>query len=312
MHRRAAAPPTGLLGALLSALLAAPMGALLAASAAAETVPLRESELPEANFAFAHRLGTGVYEISGRTVQVYSLPFEWRLRVREEAVEGDGGAAGDGGTEGRRGRAGLTLTLPVTLGFFDFKLEDVLESGLPSDIATLSFVPGLRWDLEVGDRWQLQPFVEAGIARDRSSDLRSRVATVGATVDRRTASRHGMLRVHHAFEYAHASIDGFPGDDFALFVSGAELTRALPVKPGRRALDWAPYGAVRWYPDLPGVPLLASAPMRGVTRLQGEIGLTFGTVEPLRIGGVTLPRIGLGWRFGEHLSVARLVIGERF
>jgi len=28
--------------------------------------------------------------------------------------------------------------------------------------------------------------------------------------------------------------------------------------------------------------------------------------------GVTLPRIGLGWRFGEHLSVARLVIGERF
>lgn len=304
MRRRATAPPTGLLGALL--------GALLAAPAAAETVPLRESELPEANFAFAHRLGTGVYEISGRTVQVYSLPFEWRLRVREDAVEGDGGVAGDGRTEGRRGRAGLTLTLPVTLGFFDFKLEDVLESGLPSDIATLSFVPGLRWDLEVGDGWQLQPFVEAGVARDRSSDLRSRVATVGATADRRTASRHGMLRVHHAFEYAHASIDGFPGDDFALFVSGAELTRALPVKPGRRALDWAPYGAVRWYPDPPGVPLLASAPARGVTRLQGEIGVTFGTVEPLRIGGVTLPRIGLGWRFGEHLSVARLVIGERF
>jgi hypothetical protein len=269
---------------------------LLAAPAAAETMPLRESELPEANFAFAHRLGTGVYEISGRTVQVYSLPFEWRLRERE---------ADDG-------RAGLTLTLPVTLGFFDFKLEDVLESGLPSDIATLSFVPGLRWDLEVGDGWRLQPFVEAGIARDRSSDLRSRVATVGTTADRYTASRHGMLRVHHAFEYAHASIDGFPGDDFALWVSGAEVMRPLPTAPGHRAFDWAPYGAVRWYADAPGVPLLASAPARGVTRLQGEIGVSFGAVEPIRIGGVTLPRIGLGWRFGEHLSVARLVIGERF
>ena len=279
---------------------------LLAAPAAAETVPLRESELPEANFAFAHRLGTGVYEISGRTVQVYSLPFAWRLRGREDRVE-----AGDG-REAREGRAGLTLTLPVTLGFFDFKLEDVLESGLPSDIATLSFVPGLRWDLAAGDGWQLQPFVEAGIARDRSSDLRSRVATVGATADRRTASRHGMLRVHHAFEYAHASIDGFPGDDFALWVSGVEVLRPLPTAPGRRAFDWAPYGAVRWYADPPGVPLLASAPARGVTRLQGEIGVSFGTVEPLRIGGVTLPRIGLGWRFGEHLSVARLVIGERF
>lgn len=276
---------------------------LLAATAAAETVPLRESELPEANFAFAHRLGTGVYEISGRTVQVYSLPFEWRLRGRGTA---------EAGVEGGGSRAGLTLTLPVTLGFFDFKLEDVLESGLPSDIATLSFVPGLRWDLEAGDGWQLQPFVEAGIARDRSSDLRSRVATVGTTADRHTVSRHGMLRVHHAFEYAHASIDGFPGDDFALWVSGAELVRPLPTKPGRRAFDWAPYGAVRWYADPPGVPLLASAPARGVTRLQGEVGVSFGTVEPLRIGGVTLPRIGLGWRFGEHLSVARLVIGERF
>jgi hypothetical protein len=27
---------------------------------------------------------------------------------------------------------------------------------------------------------------------------------------------------------------------------------------------------------------------------------------------VTLPRIGLGYRFGEDLSVFRLVIGERF
>jgi len=288
------------------ALLCGLLSGLLAADAVAETVPLRESELPEANFAFAHRLGTGVYEISGRTVQVYSLPFEWRLRGRGAAADGADGA------DGRKGRAGLTLTLPVTLGFFDFKLEDVLESGLPSDISTLSFVPGLRWDLEVGEGWQLQPFVEAGIARDRSSDLRSRVATVGTTADRYATSRHGMLRVHHAFEYAHASIDGFPGDDFALWVSGAELVRPLPTTPGRRAFDWAPYGAVRWYADPPGVPLLASAPARGVTRLQGEIGVSFGTVEPLRIGGVTLPRIGLGWRFGEHLSVARLVIGERF
>lgn len=285
---------------LATGLVAALLGALPSPRAAGESAPLRDSELPEANFAFAHRLGTGVYEISGRTVQVYSLPFEWRLREREAD------------TEDRKGRAGLTLTLPVTLGFFDFRLEDVLESGLPRDIATLSFVPGLRWDLTVGDGWQLQPFIEAGIARDRRSDLRSKVATVGATADRVRPSQAGLLRVHHSFEYAHASIDGVPGDDFALWVSGLELTRPLPAGPGRRAFDWAPYGALRWYADAPAVPLLASAPSRGVTRLQGEIGVSLGTVEPLRIAGVTLPRVGLGWRFGDRLSVVRLVIGERF
>ena len=55
---------------------------------------MRESKLPAANFAYAHRLGTGIYEISGRTVQVYSLPFERRLRERDDE------------------HAGLVLTLP--------------------------------------------------------------------------------------------------------------------------------------------------------------------------------------------------------
>ena len=134
----------------------------------------------------------------------------------------------------------------------------------------------------------------------------------GATADRRSESRHGALRWHHSLAYAHSRIDGAGSDDFALLVSGIELTRPLDTRIGDVALDFAPYAALRWYPDAPSVPLLASAPTGGVTRLQGELGITLGTAEPLRIAGVTLPRIGLGYRFGEDLSVFRLVIGERF
>ena len=278
-----------------SALIAAVLVAGLHGLGAKAAEPLlRESELPEANFAFAHRLGTGIYEISGRTVQVYSLPFERRLREQEED------------------RPGLVLTLPVTLGFFNFKVQDILESGLPSDISTLSFVPGLRWEIALDDGWALQPFVEAGVARDRTDDLRARVATVGATADWRGASRHGALRWHHSLAYARSRIDRAGTDDFALWVSGGEVLRPMAVQVHDEPLDWAPYAAIRWYPDAPAVPLLASAPTRGVTRLQGELGVTFGTVRPVRIAGVELPRVGLGYRFGEHLSVFRLVIGERF
>jgi hypothetical protein len=257
----------------LAAAIVAAVVAVLPRPAGAEPTPLRETELPEANFAFAHRLGTGIYEISGRTVQVYSLPFERRLREAED------------------GRAGLVLTLPVTLGFFNFKVQDILESGLPSDISTLSFVPGLRWEIEAGEHWQLQPFVEA---------------------DWRGTSPHGALRWHHSLAYARSRIDGAGTDDFALWVSGGELVRPLETRLRDRQLDWAPYAALRWYPDAPSVPLLASTPARGVTRLQGELGFTLGTTQPVKIAGVELPRIGLGYRFGEELSVFRLVIGERF
>ena len=292
--RRSTAAFAAALAIILTTVLAAVPAAAQPAEDPARSTPLRESELPEANFAFAHRLGTGIYEISGRTVQVYSLPFERRLRERDNE------------------RAGLVLTLPVTLGFFDFKVEDILESGLPSDLSTLSFVPGLRWEIGIGEHWEVQPFVEAGVARDRSNSLQASVATLGATADRRSESRHGALRWHHSLAYAHSRIDGAGSDDFALLVSGIELTRPLDTRIGDVALDFAPYAALRWYPDAPSVPLLASAPTGGVTRLQGELGITLGTAEPLRIAGVTLPRIGLGYRFGEDLSVFRLVIGERF
>jgi len=268
-----------------------------AAAPAPAGTPLRDAEMVEANFAFSHRLGSGVYEISGRTVQIYRLPFEWAWRE----------------PEGRR--PGLAVTLPVTLGFFGFKVQDVVETGLPSDISTLSFVPGLRATYRLGDHWRMRPFVEAGLAVDRTEDLRSRVVTVGGDAEWRGPWRGGDGRYRAMLEYSRASIDDLPGDDYALLVNGVELTRPLPARVRGRRLDAAPYAALRWYADAPKVPVLTgggTAVAREVARVQAEFGVTFGTVEPLRIGRVRLPRLGVGYRFGEDLSVFRLVIGDPF
>ena len=43
-----------------------------------------------------------------------------------------------------------------------------------------------------------------------------------------------------------------------------------------------------------------------------ELGVTFGATEPLRLWRIPLPRIGLGYRFGDSLSVYRLVFGTPF
>ncbi len=283
--------------ALLALLLVAATPWTPAASARADGTPLRDAEQVEANFAFSHRLGSGVYEISGRTVQIYRLPFEWTWRE----PEGE--------------RPGLAVTLPLTLGFFGFKVQDVIETGLPSDISTLSFVPGVRATWRIGEHWRLRPFAEAGVAVDRTEDLRSRVLTVGGDAEWRGPWPGGDGRYRAALEYSTASIDDLPGDDYALLVNGVELTRPLPARLRGRRLDIAPYAALRWYADAPKVPVLtggATAVAREVARVQGEFGVTFGTVEPLRIGRVRLPRLGIGYRFGNDLSVFRLVIGEPF
>jgi len=258
--------------------------------------PLRAAEQAESNFAFAHRLGSGVYEISGRTVQIYRLPIEWHWRKPEE------------------NRPGVTFTLPLTFGFFGFKFQDVIETGLPEDISTISFVPGVRWEFLHGEHWRLRPFFEAGIARDRAKDLSSTVYSLGGESQWRGAIGDFMGRYYGEMVYSRAHLKDLPNDDYVLVVNGFEATHPLAMRIRDHQVDIAPYGALRWYANAPSVPVLSSGPAasREIARLQGEVGFTVGTVQPWKIGRVTLPRLGLGYRHGENVSVFRLIIGDPF
>ncbi len=271
------------------------LGLLAPRPAVAQAGPLRDAEQAESNFVFAHRLGSGVYELSGRTLQIYRLPLEWRLGAPTPT------------------RPGLTLTLPVTAGFFDFRVPDVIETGLPSSISTLSVVPGLRWDYRLDEAWQVAPFVEAGLARDNGTDLEARVMTAGARAEWRGETRWGEGRYVAAFSYAYADPQQQPVDDFALLTHSLQLQRPLQARPRGHALQWLPYASLRWYADPPSTPLTANGLRGGTTaRVQAEFGVTFGTVAPLKLGRVALPAVGIGYRFGENLSVFRVIIGQPF
>ena len=105
-----------------------------------------------ANFAFATQLGSGVYSVSGRTLQIYRLPFRHEFRPVSES------------------RFGIALTLPVTFGFYDFELRDVADGEIPASVDAVSFVPGLEFAFEVNPDWTLTPYVEAGISKARDLD----------------------------------------------------------------------------------------------------------------------------------------------
>ncbi|NDE01400.1 MAG: hypothetical protein EBZ91_06545 [Gammaproteobacteria bacterium] len=268
--------------------------ALWAAAAGAIAAEPPEETLPQGNFAFAHRLGSGIYEISGRTVQVYRLPFEWQWREPSER------------------HAGVMVTVPITLGFFDFKPELLLEEGLPTDVSTLAVVPGLRWNFSASDIWHISPFIEAGVARDRRNDRNSQVFTAGLEISRTDPSRFGPLRQKYSAIYALSSTDEVGRDSLVQIVGGFEVPRELRRAPGRKPWGYAPYTALRWYPQPPGTPLLAVRSAQRVAPLQAEVGIMFGPLEPVRVGRFTLPRVGLSYRVGRDLQAVSLVFGEAF
>ena len=265
---------------------------LLATVAGAAPRPLRSNEQAVINFGFATQLGSGIYSISGRTLQVYRLPFGY-TPARDESS-----------------RLAWRLTLPLTIGFLDFKAHDVVDNGLPQQFDTYSFVPGVELDYAVTDAWTLQPFAEAGVARDRNADVDQRVYSVGLRT--RYDFARGPVDWQAYGEVVRvvveqASLDGT--DDFTRVRVGLTARRPFTAQRSGRRPDYLVYGFTEAFTDAPAGP---AGERDGGAELQYEMGVTFGATETPRIWRIPLPRVGLGYRFGDGLSVYRIVFGSPY
>jgi hypothetical protein len=226
---------------------AAALLALCACDPAAAQDTLRASEEQLVNFAFATRLGSGVYSISGRTLQLYRLPF------------------------------GYTLTEPdpVTLGLVDFKPQDVIDTGLPENLDTLSVVPGIELDFELTPLWHLVPFAEAGRALDLQGGDDATVYSFGVDATARKSFDAFTARLLLGASYAAVEPDAtLRSDDMVLLEAGIEARRPLTLALSGHALDWGAYLFADYFVDRADEPLDKAA--ESPNRMQFEVGLTIG------------------------------------
>jgi len=265
---------------------------LLGTTSAAAPRPLTASEQAVLNFGFATQLGSGIYSVSGRTLQVYRLPFGYTLPAAEDT------------------RARLRITLPVTIGFLDFEARDVIDTGLPQRLDTYSVVPGLELDYALTEQWHLEPFGEVGLARDTSIDVDQRVYSVG--LRSRYDLQQGATDWQGYAELVHTAVEDTVSDDTDDFVRlrvGATARRPFVAAGSRRRPDYLLYGFAEAYTDAPAGPA-GDRPRND--DMQYEVGFTLGATETLRLWRIPLPRIGFGYRFGADLSVYRIVFGSPY
>ena len=255
--------------------------------------PLSASEATLINFGFATQLGSGVYSLSGRTLQVYNLPFSWDVPAR----------AGS--------RVQFRLTLPVTLGFLNFKPIDVIDNGLPEHVDTYGFVPGVESDIRMREDWMLQPFVQAGIARDRSSSANQWVYALG--VRSYYDFGRGVTRWQQYDELVRVVVDPpSPAgtDDFTRLRVGITARRPFADASVGQQADILGYAFAEVYTDAPAGPATKDGD-RGAPP-QYEVGFTLGATQGLRLWKIPVPRLGFGYRFGDGLDVYRFVIGSPY
>ena len=267
--------------------------AMLAAPSAHAQSPLRAAEEQLVNYAFATQLGSGVYDVSGRTLQIYRLPFAHTLLPPSTD------------------RTGVRLTLPLTLGLVDFEPDDVLDTGLPESLDTVSFVPGIELDFQLSPHWHLLPFAEFGHSWELGEDADATVYSLGAHAAALWSDEWIDVRFDIGATYTAVEPDApLRKDDMLLVEIGVEGRHALGLTVAGHPLDGGLYLLGQSFVERAEEPL-NRAPAQA-DRYQFEIGVTLGTRSKVTVWRMPVPRLGIGYRFGKDLDVWRLVLGAPF
>jgi hypothetical protein len=259
---------------------------------------LADDDVPVLGFAFSHYTGSGIYVVEDRTVQVYDIPISFSPMKLEEH------------------RLGLRLTLPISLGFYDFEPKDVIELGLPEHVGTASFLPGVRFDFRPAERWILGPFLETGVAKDFEG---GELVLVGGTgIDSQffflDSDVVGLLR-NRLVAAASRTTDSDVRESYLEFRTSVETSFLLPLTVRGRATDLTGFAAAYVFhkPPEETATRLLGEPLGGEdTWVQWEVGLTFGARPKAKWWKVPIPRFGLSYRFGDGEDAVRIVFGAPF
>lgn len=240
------------------------------------------------NHAFATELGTGVYDIAGRSVFIVSITPAWELREATEA------------------QAGVRMVFPMSGGSFNFRPDDAIDGKLPNRIDSYTVMPGFEFDFPLRKEWVLTPWLRAGasFAEGNSDGL---LWGLGARVGRDLDFDEVSLTQRHEVGLVAVSYRNLPNDRFLRQRNALDLRQpTFPIGFGRRLLVSA-YSILDIVPDPPAAPAGVKPSV-----VQLEAGITLNGDPRPQIGSWRWPRLGFGYRFAGEFSGWRIVIGAPF
>ncbi len=281
MRRSPLSPISAAVGAVAAALL---LG--LAGHASAQQGG--DSPSPAAPLLFA--LGMGEPTVSDGSVNDVRMPFGYTLISPE-------------------GRPwGLRLRLIVYAGIYDLNFADAVD--LDVRFQSLAATPGVEFLVPVGKGWTLKPFTEIGYAWNFDQDVAFGVWSIGMRTLTEWQEREIQFRLGTMVQYLSTfKSDLELSDDFFELLLGLDVGFPLGFEIAGNTALLSPYVIRRQYIDA-----LIARPESEPIQIQydNEVGLAFGTRPRIKVGFITLPRIGIAYRWGPNVSGWRLNFGFPF
>ena len=239
------------------------------------------------NWYYAAVYGTGVYRTGDRTVAVLQAPLSFSLRERSED------------------QWGLRLTLPVSVGFYDFDFGDFVDQGLPDRVSTISVLPGLELEKYVTPRWLLKPYVAAGGGWEIGSEESARIYDMGVRSRFRFGDDRGTrLSLVNWLSLAGYKPSGGSRQTLSLLAIGVDVEVPTGKMLFGRPITVSILPIYYYY--FRQLNFAEFADPDNKVREQGEIAISLLAEQPFQVVGINVDRIGIAFRGSADFSGFRI------
>ncbi len=243
--------------------------------------PLPPALSPEgdlAHYSFATLFGTGIYQLDDRTITIFRIPISWT--IREPTPE----------------KFGMKVKVPTAIGFHNFDLFDDL---IPTDeqFATLSVVPGLELQYLVGENWRVAPAAYLGLGTDLASSERSVIYGAGASALRPLRTAYPEMHLGTAIIISGYESNKSRGDFLSRWSVGVDAKFPLNWRVAERDVFVGGHVIGYYYMNRLEFQTVVDEPIK--VRAELEFGVFFGARPSPKIFGITLDRLGVGYRFSD-------------
>lgn len=260
---------------------------------AAQEPPVEAESTGLANYPYSQDLGFGGYDAGQQNVVILRIPISYMIRSPEDHPWG------------------LRLRVPISFGIYNLNYEDFL-GGIESErVRATTVVPEAEFLIPLGDHWTLKPRVGFGLGKDFHGGQTIYLGTSRLQGVYTRPWKNLVFTFGSGAEYSFSdSRDGLYDDDFARLEIGLDTLIPFGIDVGKRRVDFSLYVLGRHYFRALVFGQVLDEPI--VIEQEGEIGITFGSTPKPRIWKFPIPRLLIGYRFGENLRGIRIKFGLPF
>lgn len=242
------------------------------------------------HFAFANYLGGGIYHASGQDTTVFNIPLSFELQKSKTDT--------------------LSLHTPISLGFFNFALEDLPQDGLPRNMGTMTFIPGIYYEHKVSENYTYQTYLDLGYGKNFSSNNNLGIASIGvSSLIRLNSKKYDPLWVTRLYYVGYRSFSSQENTGFSALQTGIDLGLGFrsystlfqtEVEPRIFAVGYLYFNRFNIASPFKKNSLLSN----GI-----EFGTSFTFSKPILWDWMGIDRVGISYRVSDDITAWRLVFG---